>query len=101
LVHHLGIEDRLPDRLPDLPSFPDHRPGRLLDPDVARHDDALSDDRIHAVQAVALRHGRRLDPDHGVARGLLPGRLARWTAIISSASRSRRSGSWRWLLRRS
>ena len=72
-LRHQRAEDRLPDRLPDLPALPDHRPRRLLDPDVARHDDAVADDRLDAVQAVAVRAGRRLGADDGLARRLLRG----------------------------
>jgi len=68
-------------------------PRRLLDPDVIGHDDALPNHRLDAVQAVALRDGRRLGADHGLARPILRAGLATWRAIISSAWRSRPSGS--------
>ena len=81
-LRHLRAEDRLPDRLPDLPALPDHRPRRLVDPDVAGHDDAVADHRLDAVQAAAVRPGRRLGADDGLARRLLLAEGSEWTAII-------------------
>ena len=45
----------------------------VVDPDVAGHDDAVADDRLDAVQAAAVRAGRRLGADDGLARRLLRG----------------------------
>ena len=71
-VHHLRAQDGVPDRLPDLPAVPDHRPGRRLDADVDGHDDAAAGLHLAAVQDPAVRPGRRLEPRHPVARGELP-----------------------------
>jgi hypothetical protein len=75
-------QDRIPDRLSDIPAFPRHRPDRRVGADVARHDDAVADDYLDALQAAALRPRRRLGADDGVARLLLY-RIARWKRIIS------------------
>jgi flagellar biosynthetic protein FliP len=69
-------QDRLPDRFPHLPALPDHRSRRRLDADGARHDDALALDHLDAVQAAAVRAGRRLGPNDGIARG----KLRQWIA---------------------
>ena len=44
-----------------------------IDADVAGHDDAVADDHLDAVQAAAVRAGRRLGADHGLARRLVRG----------------------------
>jgi hypothetical protein len=62
------LKTGVPDRLPDLPALPDHRPGRRIDADGARHDDAVALDRLDAVQAVAVRAGGRMGADYGIAR---------------------------------
>ena len=76
-VHDLRAQDGLPDRLPDLPAVPDHRPRRLLDADVDGDDDAAAGLHLAAVQDPAVRPGRRLEPRHVVARSELPHHDAR------------------------
>ncbi len=71
-VHHLRAQDGLPDRVPDLPAVPDHRPRRVLDLDVDGHDDAAPCLHLIAVQDPAVRPRRRLEPRHFVARSELP-----------------------------
>jgi hypothetical protein len=83
-------QDRLPDRLPDLPAFPDHRSRRRLRADGARHDDAVADDRVDAVQAAAVRAGRRLGPHHGLAgRKLRDLAAMKTTPFVSSEVETR------------
>ena len=60
-------EDRVPDRLPDLHPVPDHRHDRGQRADVAGHDDAVAGAGGAAVQADAVRAGRRLEPAAGLA----------------------------------
>ena len=72
-LRHQRAQDRLPDRLPDLPAVPRHRSRRRFGADVAGHDDAVADDHIDAVQAAAVRPGRRLGADDGLARRLFRG----------------------------
>src|SRR5262249_39785693 len=71
-VHDLRAQDGVPDRLPDLPAVPDHRPRRLLDADVDGHDDAAAVVHLAAVQDPAVRPGRRLEPGHVLPRRLVP-----------------------------
>ena len=71
-LHHLRAQDGVPDRVPDLPAVPDHRPRRRRDPDVDGHGDAAARLHLAAVQDPALRPGRRLEPRHPLARGELP-----------------------------
>jgi flagellar biosynthetic protein FliP len=47
--------------------IPHHRSRRRLGADGAWHDDAVADDRVDAIQAAAVRAGRRLGPHHGLA----------------------------------
>lgn len=51
-LRHQRTQDRLPDRLPDLSALPRHRPDRRIGADVARHDDAVADSHIDAVQTL-------------------------------------------------
>ena len=71
-VHHLRAQDGLPDRLPDLPAVPDHRPRRVVDVDVDGHDDAATGLHLAAVQDPAVRPRGRLEPGQRVARPELP-----------------------------
>jgi hypothetical protein len=64
-VRHVRTEDCVPDRVSDLPPVHRHRPGRRDRADVARHGDVEPDDHLDAVQAAAVRAGRRLGADHG------------------------------------
>src|SRR5690606_17719812 len=59
-LHRERAHHRLPDRLPDLPSIPDHRPGGGQHPAGAGHDDDVAHHRVAAVQAAAVRADRRL-----------------------------------------
>ena len=52
---------RVPDRFPDLPAVPHHRPRGRCGADVDGHDDGAAGDRFAALQACVLRRGRRLD----------------------------------------
>src|SRR5262249_13971625 len=71
-LHDLGAQDRVPDRLPDLPAVPDHRPGHQLDADVDGHDDAPTGLHLAALQDPAVRPRGRLEPGHPVPRPVLP-----------------------------
>ena len=71
-VHHLRAQDGVPDRVPDLPAVPDHRPRRRRDADVDGHGDAAARLHLAAVQDPPVRPGRRLEPRHPLAGGELP-----------------------------
>ena len=66
-VRYERAQDRVPDRIPDLPAVPDHRPRHRRHLDVDGHDDAAAGDRITAVQADLLRAGGRLEPGRWLA----------------------------------
>ena len=59
-----------------------HRPRGRDGADVARHDDDVADDHFDAVQAAAVRAGRRLGADHGQPCKFVR-ELTQWTPIIS------------------
>ncbi len=83
LVRHQRAEDRLRDRLPDLHSVRDHRPGRGQRADVDGHDDAVADAGVGSVQDPAVRAGGWLGADRGYVGGQLQ------SGLISLAKRSR------------
>ncbi len=62
-------------RVHRLRAVPDHRPHRQRGVDVDGHDDASTRDDLAAVQAAALRDGRRLGPHHHVPAEDLLGRM--------------------------
>jgi hypothetical protein len=64
-------QDRVPDRLHGLHPVPHHRHGGLQRAHVPRDDDALAGARGAAVQAHAVRAGRRVEPLDRLARGEL------------------------------
>ncbi|CAA9469360.1 MAG: Flagellar biosynthesis protein FliP, partial [uncultured Solirubrobacteraceae bacterium] len=72
-LHDLRAQDGVPDRLPDLPAVPGHRPRRLLDADVDGHDDAAAGLHLAAVQDPPVRPRGRLEPGHALAGGVLRG----------------------------
>jgi hypothetical protein len=66
-VRHQRAEDRLSDRFSAVHSVRDHRSGGRQCADVDGHDDALAGADLAAVQAHAVRAGRRLDAGDGFA----------------------------------
>src|SRR3546814_1138251 len=70
-VRALGAEDGLHHRLHRLHPVPRDRHRRQLVADVDGNDDAAADPRVAALQAPALRDGRRLGPGGQVAPDLL------------------------------
>ena len=71
-VRALGAEDRVHHRVRDLHPVPDHRPHRELDPDVDGHVHASTGSRVAAVQAAAVRDGRRVGAHRPLAHHELP-----------------------------
>ncbi len=67
-VHRLRAQDRVSDRLLDLPAVLDHRPDRLRDADEHGDDHAAADLHLAAFQDPAVRAGRRLGSGHQSAR---------------------------------
>ena len=61
-VHAQRAEDRVPDRLSDLPAVSGARPGHRQRHDLDGHADAAAGADLAAVQAAAVRAGRRLAP---------------------------------------
>src|SRR5690606_3200428 len=59
-LHRQRADRGVPDRLPDLPAVPDHRPGGGQHPAGAGHDDDVADDGLAAAQAAAVRPHRWL-----------------------------------------
>ncbi len=67
-LRHQRVEDRLPDRLPDLHPLPGDRHDRRQRADEPGHDDVEPGARRPALQADAVRAGRRLEPAARLAR---------------------------------
>src|SRR3546814_6168490 len=67
-LRHQRTEDRVPDRLPHLSAVSRDRPCRRGGADVAGPDDAVAAADLAAVQAAAVRAGRWLAADQGLAR---------------------------------
>src|SRR5690606_17167768 len=83
-VPHQRAAHRLRDRLLHLPAVPRHRPGGRVVADLDADDRAAADDRVAAVQADAVRAGRRLEPDRGLAGARLR-RARRMTIEVATA----------------